>query len=122
MVANCRTKASLVGTDGVGAGTDRDEVVVSRESIWRPRNIPWWHTAASPILSEPPLNTCERSDSYTEITAGGKSTEAIFVGVFFSAAVLVQCCVDAPEGRILLQRVVPGGVLVSGHPRRYESR
>ena len=82
--------------------------------------MPWWHTAASPILSAPPLSTCERSVSYSAITAGGKSIGAIFVGVFFSAALLVQCCVDAPASRILLRPAVPTGVQNEGGLRGFE--
>lgn len=107
MVANCRTKASLVGTEGVELGSSRDGVVGLLDSICRPRSMPWWHTAASPVLSAPPLSTCERSVSYFETIAGGKSIDAIVFGVFFSAAMLVQCCVDVFAIRILLQQVVP---------------
>lgn len=118
MVANCRTKASLVGTEGVELGSSCDEVVGGvLDSICRPRSMPWWHTAASPVLSAPPLSTCERSVSYIEITAGGKSMDAIVFGVFFSAAMLVQCCVDVLVTRILLQQAVPIEVPESGRLR-----
>lgn len=117
MVANCQTKASLVGTEGVKLGSSRDGVVGVLDSICRPRSMPWWHTAASPVLSAPPLSTCARSVSYIEITAGGKSIDAIVFGVFFSSAMLVQCYVDELVTRILLRQAVPIEVPESGRLR-----
>ena len=96
-----------MGAEGVELGSSRDGVVRLLDSICRPRSMPWWHTATSPVLRAPPLSTCERSVSYIEITAGGKSIDAIVFGVFFSAAMLVQCCVDVFAIRILLQQVAP---------------